>query len=56
MEQVESAIKEVQAAVDRVASLAGTPAAEARRLAGLLSTALDRQRDHDSELCPVADA
>ncbi|HEY1698810.1 MAG TPA: AAA family ATPase [Trebonia sp.] len=50
---VEAAVEAVRTATARVAALDGTPVAEARRLAGLLTTALDHQRDHDGEPCPV---
>lgn len=52
-DSVSGAIDAVSAAERRVAELAGTPAADARRLAGLLRAALDHQADHDGGLCPV---
>jgi hypothetical protein len=52
-EEVIAASEAVTTAEARVAALAGTPAADARRLAGLLSAALDHQRDHVGEPCPV---
>ena len=54
------AAESVSAAVDRlarasaaVAALTGTQAAEARRLAGLLTVAVEHQRSHAGEPCPV---
>jgi hypothetical protein len=54
------AAADVAAAADRLASaraavaaLAGTAAADARRLADLLSAALEHQREHTGEPCPV---
>ena len=40
-------------ASDRVAGLVGTAAGDARRLAGLLSSALDHQAAHPGQMCPV---
>lgn len=50
---VATAIEEVRHAAERVASLADTPAEDARRLAGLLAAALDHQASHPDEACPV---
>jgi hypothetical protein len=52
-DDVATAIAAAKAAGARVAALAGTPAAEARQLAGLLTAALGHQRDHVGEPCPV---
>ena len=56
-------MKDMAAAVDRLAAaraavavLAKTRAADARRLAGLLTAALDHQRSHVGEPCPVCGA
>jgi AAA domain len=55
--------EEMAAAADRLAAaraaveaLAGTRAAEAHRLVGLLTAALDHQRSHAGEPCPVCGA
>ncbi len=50
---VKAAVARLSAARSAVAALAGTRAADARRLAGLLSAALDHQHDHVGEACPV---
>jgi hypothetical protein len=52
-EDVSAAVTRLSAARSGVAALAGTQAADARRLAGLLSAALEHQRAHVGEPCPV---
>ena len=52
-DDVAAALARVAEARSAVASLAGTRADEARRLAGLLSAALEHQRSHAGEPCPV---
>jgi ABC-type Mn2+/Zn2+ transport system ATPase subunit len=52
-ETVAAAVQLLLAAERNVAGLAGTPAADARRLASLLTTALNHYADHPDELCPV---
>ena len=47
------AISELAAASAAATAITGTPAADARRLAGLLTTALGHHRDHPGEPCPV---
>ncbi len=49
----DDAIAVLVAANGRVAGLAGTAAADARRLAGLLSSALDHHAAHPGQPCPV---
>ena len=53
VEDVSAAVDRLAAARSAVASLAGTQADEARRLAALLSVALEHQRSHAGEPCPV---
>lgn len=50
---VEDAIAALETARARVASLAGTAGADARRIAGLLNTALEHYADHPGQPCPV---
>jgi energy-coupling factor transporter ATP-binding protein EcfA2 len=50
---VTEAVQLLSAAERKVATLAGTPAADARRLASLLTTALNHYADHPGEPCPV---
>lgn len=50
---VTRALTALQATRKRVAALAGTPAATARRLAGLLTTALAHHAEHPGQPCPV---
>ena len=52
-EAVSAALTRLSAARSAVTALAGTRAADARRLAGLLSAALKHQRAHVAEPCPV---
>ena len=52
-ESVSAALERLEAARAAVAALAGTKAADARRLAGLLTAAAEHQRSHAGELCPV---
>jgi hypothetical protein len=52
-ERAEEVIGELVGASRQVADLQGTPAAEARRLAGLLGTALAHHADHPGQPCPV---
>lgn len=52
-EDVSAAVTRLSKARSAVAALAGTQAAGARRLAGLLSAALEHQRAHAGEPCPV---
>ena len=52
-ESVSAAVDRLVAARAAVAALAGTRAADARRLAGLLITAVEHQRSHAGEPCPV---
>jgi recombinational DNA repair ATPase RecF len=52
-EAVHKAIEHLRAADQRVARIAGTQAADARRLANLLQVALDHQASHVGEPCPV---
>src|SRR5215469_3316361 len=52
-DEVAAAVEGIRQAAQRVASLADTPAEDARRLAGLLATALDHQASHPGEACPV---
>jgi recombinational DNA repair ATPase RecF len=53
LDEVSAALARVAEARSAVAALAGTRADEARRLAGLLSAALEHQRSHAGEPCPV---
>jgi recombinational DNA repair ATPase RecF len=53
LDDVVTAVARVAEARSAVASLAGTRADEARRLAALLSAALAHQRSHAGEPCPV---
>ena len=53
LDDVAAAVARVAEARSAVASLAGTRADEARRLAALLSAALAHQRSHAGEPCPV---
>jgi predicted ATPase len=48
-----AALRDVAEAEAAVTALAGTAAADARRVAGLLRAAVSYQRDHDGEPCPV---
>ena len=50
---VSAALGRLAEARSAVAALAGTRADDARRLAGLLSAALEHQRSHAGEPCPV---
>jgi recombinational DNA repair ATPase RecF len=50
---VAEAVQLLLTAERKVAGLAGTPAADARRLASLLTTALNHYADHPGEPCPV---
>ena len=50
---VEAAIGRYEAAIRHASALVGTRAADASRLAGLLSVALDHQREHAGQPCPV---
>jgi energy-coupling factor transporter ATP-binding protein EcfA2 len=50
---VTMAIEELSAARETARRLASTAAGDARRLAGLLSAALDHHADHAGEPCPV---
>jgi recombinational DNA repair ATPase RecF len=50
---VEAAIGRNEAAIRQAGALVGTQAADARRLAGLLSVALDHHREHAGQPCPV---
>ena len=52
-DEAATAIEGIRQAAQRVASLADTPAEDARRLAGLLAAALDHQASHPGEACPV---
>jgi recombinational DNA repair ATPase RecF len=52
-EDVSTAVTRLSNARSAVAALAGTQAADARRLAGLLLAALEHQRAHVGEPCPV---
>ncbi len=52
-EATAAALTALHAAMDRAAEFAGTPAADARRLLGLLDAALDHQAHHAGEPCPV---
>lgn len=51
-----AAVDRLAAARAAVAALAGTRAADARRLAGPLTAALEHQRSHVGEPCPVCGA
>jgi hypothetical protein len=55
-EDMAAAADRLAAARSAVAALAGTRAADARRLAGLLTAALEHQRSHAGEPCPVCGA
>jgi hypothetical protein len=50
---VTDALAALRAAQDQVTALAGTPAATARRLAGLLTTALTHHAEHPGQPCPI---
>jgi predicted ATPase len=52
-DEVGAAVEGIQQGAQRVTNLADTPAEDARRLAGLLATALDHQASHPGEACPV---
>jgi len=52
-EMVRAAVARMSAIDRKVAELAGTPAADARRVAGLLKTALAHFADHPGQPCPV---
>ncbi|MGH3298147.1 MAG: hypothetical protein ACRDP7_40795, partial [Trebonia sp.] len=52
-EDISVAVRRVAEARSAVAALAGTRSADARRLADLLSAALEHQRSHAGEPCPV---
>jgi DNA repair exonuclease SbcCD ATPase subunit len=52
-DQVATAVEGIQQAAQRVANLADTPAEDARRLARLLTIALEHQASHPGETCPV---
>ncbi len=52
-EAVAAAFERLEAARETVMAMAGTRAADARRLASLLSAALDHRRAHADEPCPV---
>ena len=53
LEDVTAAVARLDSARAAVDALAGTAAAEARQLADLLSAALEHQRSHADEPCPV---
>ena len=53
VEDVTAAVTRLDSARAAVNALAGTAAAEARQLADLLSAALEHQRSHADEPCPV---
>ncbi|MEV4516101.1 AAA family ATPase [Dactylosporangium sp. NPDC049525] len=46
-------VERLRGALHRIEDLAGTPAAEARSLAGLLRDALQHRQDHPDQPCPV---
>lgn len=50
---VAASVERLRAAEERVTSMSGTPADDARRIARLLSAALDHQAGHPGEPCPV---
>ncbi len=52
-QDVSAALTRLSEARSAIAALAGTRAADARHLAGLLSAALEHQRAHVGEPCPV---
>jgi energy-coupling factor transporter ATP-binding protein EcfA2 len=52
-DDVDEAFERLRAAQQHVTTLSGTAAADARRLARLLTMALAHQADHPGELCPV---
>lgn len=52
-ETVTAAVERLAAAQGAVAGLAGTAAADARRLAGVLTAALEHYSEHRGEPCPV---
>lgn len=52
-DSVSAAVTRLASARAAVAALAGTRAADARRLAVLLTAAIEHQRSHDGEPCPV---
>jgi AAA domain len=52
-EVVRAAVERLSGADRKVADLAGTPAADARRVASLLGTALTHYADHPGQPCPV---
>lgn len=52
-ESAAAAVRRLVEARAAVAALAGTRAADARRLAGLLTVAVEHQRSHAGEPCPV---
>ena len=55
-DDVAAAIERLRVADDRVTSMSGTPAEDARRIAGLLTMALTHQAGHPGEPCPVCRA
>ncbi|MGH3189857.1 MAG: hypothetical protein ACRDPY_24100 [Streptosporangiaceae bacterium] len=52
-EMVQAGIARLSAADRTITDLAGTPAADARRVAGLLTTALAHYAEHPGQACPV---
>jgi hypothetical protein len=52
-QDVAAAVSRLAMARSAVAALTGTPAADARRLVGLLTAAAEHQRTHAGEPCPV---
>jgi len=52
-DEVAAAFERVEAAREAVVATAGTKAADARRLASLLSAVLEHRREHVDEPCPV---
>jgi recombinational DNA repair ATPase RecF len=52
-EAVAAAFERLEAAREAVVAMAGTTAADARRLSSLLSAALEHRREHVDEPCPV---
>ncbi|MGB6456658.1 MAG: AAA family ATPase, partial [Streptosporangiaceae bacterium] len=53
---VAAAIERLRAASERVTSMSGTPAEDARRIASLLTLALAHEADHPGQPCPVCRA
>jgi predicted ATPase len=50
---VDSALSDLNGAASKLAAMAGSPAATARRLAALLTSALNQHADHPDQPCPV---